>query len=150
MSDATAASVSGTCRCGSVTIAAAGPPLITMACHCRECQRMTGSAFSLSSLYPTDHFQVTAGEPVPCKVGAQTTHYFCPQCHSWLYSQPVGMEQLVNIRATLLDDAAGFRPFMEVYTSEKLPWVNLPASHSFEKFPPMDAYPALLAAFAAG
>ena len=48
-----------------------------------------------------------------------------------------------------MDDARGFRPFIETFTSEMLPWAKTPAVHSFEKFPPMEDYPKLLAAFAA-
>ena len=44
----------GQCRCGATRIEASGPPLITMACHCTGCQRMTGGAYSLSSFYPAD------------------------------------------------------------------------------------------------
>ena len=40
------------------------PPLLTMACHCTGCQRMTGSAFSLSAAFPSDGFTVTQGDPV--------------------------------------------------------------------------------------
>ena len=44
----------GSCRCGKVGISVTGAPMLTMACHCSGCQRMTASAFSLSSLYHQD------------------------------------------------------------------------------------------------
>ncbi|WP_372001063.1 GFA family protein [Tistrella mobilis] len=142
--------IAGTCRCGTVAFEVDGRPLITMACHCRECQHMTGSAFSLSSLYLSDRFRVTAGTPVARRVGQMATHHFCPDCASWLFTRPDGMDELVNVRATLLADAAGFRPFIETWTADKLPWVTTPATHSYPGFPPMEAYPALLAEFAGG
>ena len=70
----------GECRCGRVRFRVAGEPLMTMACHCTGCQRMTGSAFSLSSLYPADAFQVTAGEPILGGLREETRHFFCPDC----------------------------------------------------------------------
>ena len=54
----------GECRCGKVRLRAEGPPLITMACHCRGCQKLTSSAYSLSALTPEAGFEVTAGEAV--------------------------------------------------------------------------------------
>ncbi|HUD52311.1 GFA family protein, partial [Parvibaculum sp.] len=54
----------GGCRCGQVRVKISAPPVITMACHCTGCQRMTSSAFSLSILLPKDGFAITKGEPV--------------------------------------------------------------------------------------
>lgn len=121
--------------------------MLTMACHCTGCQRMTASAFSLSSLYSDDDFTLTAGEPVIGGLRGPTRHYFCPSCMSWLFTRPEGLDSLVNVRSTMLDDARSFRPFMETYTSEKLSWAETGAAHSFPAFPPQDRLPELLAAF---
>lgn len=137
----------GACRCGRVRFTVEGEPLVTMACHCTGCQRMTASAFSLSSLYPAARFAVTAGEPVIGGLHGATRHYFCGYCLSWLFTRPEGMDDLVNVRATMLDDAYDYRPFIETFTREKLPWATTGAPHSFEGFPPMERYPALLEAF---
>ena len=139
----------GACRCGQVRLGIDARPLITMACHCTGCQRMTGSAFSLSALLPSSGFRVAAGEPVIGGLHGATRHYFCTRCMSWLFTRPDGADDLVNVRATLLDDARSFRPFVETWTSEMLPWAKTPARHSFAKFPPMERFPELLAEFAA-
>lgn len=137
----------GKCRCDQVRFVVEGAPLITMACHCTGCQRMTASAYSLSSLYPSNALIVTAGEPVIGGIHGPTRHYFCPRCMSWLFTRPAGMDEFVNVRSTLLDNAASYRPFIETYTSEKLAWVSTGASHSFETFPAPDDFPALLTEF---
>jgi hypothetical protein len=67
---------------------------------------------------------------------------------SWLFTRPEGLDEFVNVRATMLDNARSYRPFIETYTSEALRWATTPAVHSFEKLPPMEQYPALLADFA--
>lgn len=139
----------GGCRCGAVRFRVDGEPLITMACHCTGCQRMTASAFSLSSLYPSGAFEVTAGSPVVGGLRGATRHYFCPDCMSWLFTRPEGMDAFVNVRSTMLDDTRGYRPFVETYTSEKLAWATTGAVRSFEAFPPEGLFPELLAAFAA-
>jgi len=139
---------SGRCRCGSTTFEVTAPPLMTMACHCTGCQRMTGSAFSLSELYPSSAFGLLSGEPVIGGLRGATRHYFCPQCMSWLYTRPEGLDDLINVRATMFDDAQSFVPFVETYTCEKLPWAETSAVHSFERFPVADDYPRLLSGFA--
>ena len=54
----------GGCRCGQVRFRIAAPPIITTACHCTGCQRMSASAFSLSAAIPSVAFLVIQGEPV--------------------------------------------------------------------------------------
>ena len=139
----------GGCRCGRVRFRVSGAPLITMACHCTGCQRMTASAFSLSSLYPNGAFTVTAGSPAIGGLRGATWHYFCPDCMSWLFTRPEGMSSFVNVRSTMLDDTREYRPFVETYTSEKLAWATTAAVRSFDTFPPEELFAELLAAFAA-
>jgi hypothetical protein len=110
---------------------------------------MTASAFSLSSLYLSDGFEVTAGEPVVGGLHGATRHFFCPSCMSWLFTRPEGMDDYVNVRSTMLDDARFYRPFIETYTREKLPWAVTSAVHGFDAFPPVERFPALMAEFAA-
>jgi hypothetical protein len=58
------------------------------------------------------------------------------------------MGGFVNVRSSLLDDAAAYRPFIETYTSEQLPRAATGAIHSFERLPEEADFPALLAQFA--
>jgi hypothetical protein len=138
----------GGCRCGRVRFRITAPPLLTMACHCTGCRKMTGSAFSLSAAIPSAGFAVTAGEPVPGGLKGNPRHVFCPDCMSWLFTRVDGMDEFVNIRTTMLDDPGGLEPFIETWTSEKLPWVTTPAQHTFPGFPEPAAYPALTRAYA--
>ena len=125
----------GSCRCGAVRLRITAQPLLTMACHCRGCQKMSASAFSLSAAFPAASFAVTEGEPVIGGLHGATRHLFCPHCLSWMFSRPQGLDDLVNVRSTMLDDAALFAPFVEFWTSEKLPWATTSAAHSFAKLP---------------
>ena len=140
----------GGCRCGEVRIRVSAPPLVTMACHCTGCQRMTGSAFSLSVGLPSEGFAVTRGAPVIGGLhGTESHHYFCPRCMSWLFTRAEGFDWFVNLRATMLDDPGWFVPFIETWTREKLPWATTPAVHSYAGLPPEGDFPDLIAAFAA-
>jgi len=138
----------GRCRCGQVRIIVSVPPFLTMACHCTGCQRMTGSAFSLSAAFPSKGFSLTKGDPVVGGLRGTTRHYFCPHCMSWMFTRPDGID-FVNLRATMLDDSSDFSPFIETYTSEKLPWATTPAPHSFERFPAIEEYKQLVEKYAA-
>lgn len=142
-----AGQVKGSCRCGQVQFSVRGAPLITMACHCTGCQKMTASAFSLSTLYAAKDFSVDAGEPVIGGLHGGTRHFFCPYCKSWLFTRPEGMDGFVNVRASALDNFASYQPFIETYTEEKLAWAQTQAAHSFSKFPPVEAFPELLGKF---
>ncbi|MDB5453168.1 MAG: putative glutathione-dependent formaldehyde-activating enzyme, partial [Caulobacteraceae bacterium] len=116
----------GGCRCGQVRLRITAPPLLTMACHCTGCQRMSSSAFSLSAAIPESRFEVTQGDLVIGGLhGPQAHHYFCPYCMSWMFTRPEGLD-FVNLRPTMLDDPAWYSPFAETYTSEKLPWATTP------------------------
>jgi hypothetical protein len=140
--------IKGACRCGRTTFEVTATPLFTAACHCTGCQAMTGSAFSLSAAFPTAGFRVTSGEPVLGGIKGPANHNFCPDCLSWMFTRPDGMD-IVNVRSSLLEGQAWTEPFIETYASEKIPWARTPARHSYETFPPMEALEDLIAEFAA-
>ncbi len=145
----TALPIEGGCRCGRIRFAITMPPLLTMACHCTGCQKMTASAFSLSVAVPVDGFALLAGAPV---IGGlhddQLRHQHCDWCKSWVFTRIPGAP-FVNVRATMLDDPAPWEPYIETQTAEKLSWAVTPAAHRFERFPPMEDFPALIAEYQA-
>jgi hypothetical protein len=139
----------GGCRCGRVRLRIDTAPMLTMACHCTDCQRMTASAFSTSVAVPTDGFLVTQGGTVIGGLhGAQQQHHHCDWCKSWLFTRIDPDPGFVNVRATMLDDARWFAPFIETFTDEALPWASIGAPHRYAGFPPMEDYARLVQAFA--
>jgi hypothetical protein len=138
----------GGCRCGQVRLRISVPPLVTMACHCTGCQRMSASAFSLSAAIPAEGFAITRGDPVIGGLHGASRHYFCPHCMSWMFTRPEGLDFFVNLRATMLDDASWYTPFIETWTSEKLAWASTPAVHSYKALPEPDEFPGLLKEYA--
>lgn len=138
----------GECRCGRVNIRISKLPIMTAACHCIGCQRMSASAYSLTAMIPNEGFEVTSGEPVIGGLQGALRHFFCPHCKSWMFTRSEAFDRFVNVRPTMLHNASWFVPFIETYTSEKLPWASTPATHRFEKFPPMEAFAPLMAEYA--
>ena len=109
---------------------------------------MISSAYSLSAKIPSDSFSVTDGEPVIGGLHGSTKHYFCPHCKSCIYSQLEGQDSVVNIRMTLFDGLKPFAPFIEIHTSEKLPWVKTTAMHIYDKIPAPEELDGLLSEYA--
>jgi hypothetical protein len=131
-----------------VRFEAQGAPLVTMACHCIGCQRMTGGAFSLSSLYPDDRFQILEGETVRGGLKTGPNHRFCASCMSWLYTVPDGFEGFANVRSSLFADAAEHRPYVEMWTREALPLAQSGAEVKYETVPDEAQFGDLMASYA--
>lgn len=141
-------STTGKCRCGKVEFAFDGPVLLTAACHCSGCRRMTGSAFSLSTGTTLSQFRLSEGETVIGGLHGEPKHCFCDYCKSWLYTTLEAVGDFVNVRTTMLDDVPQDAPFIETCTAEKLPWVRTGARHSYEGQPAMNVYGELMQEFA--
>ncbi|PZO55669.1 MAG: aldehyde-activating protein [Alphaproteobacteria bacterium] len=139
---------SASCQCGQVKMRITAPPMVSMACHCRSCQRLTGGAYSLTLLIPAEGFAVVEGEPV---IGgmhrAELAHHFCPHCKNWLFTRPQGMP-FVNFRPTMLNDASWVQPYAESCIEDRLPGAITGAKYSFEGFPPPEKYGELMAGYA--
>lgn len=142
--------MTGSCRCGATEIEVSAAPVLTAACHCRGCQKMSASAFSLTAMFPAEAFEVVQGTPaVGGAKGEDLAHYCCPECMTWMFTRITGVEAFVNVRPVMFEDTSWFRPFIETWTAARLPFVQVAADHSFEQFPAMEEFGALLDAYAA-
>ena len=136
------------CRCEGVRMKITRPPLLTLACHCRGCQRMSAGAYSLSVALPAAGFEVSQGEPVIGGIHGPSRHFHCPHCKSWLFTRPEGMDDLVNLRAPMLEDASWFAPYVETCRAEGFPWATTGAKHSFPNIPEPTVWGPLTLEFA--
>ena len=139
----------GGCRCGGVRFRVTSPPILSSACHCAGCQRMTASAFTLSLGLHKDGFEVTKGAPVLGGMRDPPMHYHCPDCKSWMFTRAVEPDWLVNVRTTMLDDHLWARPFVDIYRGEGFPWIATGAKHSYDGAPGEADWPRLVAEYAA-
>jgi hypothetical protein len=112
----------GGCLCGHIRFRLDGAPIVTHACHCTQCQRITGSAFAVNLMIEADQLTVETGEPVRTEHGQAA----CPHCGTrlWAYHRMFG-EKAVFVKAGVL--AAGPAPDVHCFTSTKQPWLSLPA-----------------------
>lgn len=134
--------------CGGIRFEVSAPPLLTMACHCTGCQKLSASAYSLSIAVPSEGFKLLQGEPVLGGMHGPHKQFYCSHCKNWMFTRPQGLDFLVNVRATMLDEHHWYAPFIEVNTSEKLPWAATGAVHSFATQPEVAEYQPLIDAFA--
>ena len=139
----------GSCRCGRVKLRISKAPMITMACHCTGCQKMSSSAYSLSAAIPADGFEVVQGEPVIGGLHGATRHYFCGWCMTWMFTRPEGIDFFVNVRPTMLEDTSWYAPLIETFTSEKLAFAATGAKHSYPQYPAMEEYQGLIGEYQA-
>jgi hypothetical protein len=121
----------GRCTCGGVRFKLASGPLFVHCCHCRWCQRETGSAFALNALIEADREMLLEGAPelvlTPSQSGKGQLIARCPVCRIALWSTYGGSELVRFVRVATLDEPQRFPPDIHIYTSSKLPWVALPA-----------------------
>ena len=121
---------------------------MTLACHCKGCQRLTSSAYSISGVFPKDAFTLSSGEVVIGALHGEVQHYYCDHCKSWVYTVPSGEAPVWNVRLTLLDEPFAGKPHVEMYLDEALDWAVIGSAHQYPQFPPTEDFAALAASFA--
>jgi hypothetical protein len=149
MSDAVNFPVNGGCTCRAVRYAMTGPPLIVHCCHCRWCQRETGTAFALNAAIEAERVPLLAGAPelvqTPSLSGNGQKIARCPSCRVALWSHYAGAGDKVSfVRVGTLDDPDAFAPDVHIYTESKQPWVVIPeGARAFAQFyRPKEVWPA--------
>jgi hypothetical protein len=119
----------GGCSCGSLRYRLASAPLLVHCCHCRNCQRQTGSAFVVNLLIETERLEVIEGAAQPVDVprddGSLQRIFRCPQCQVAVFSE-YGRPEVRFVRAGTLDDPTDVTPDVHIFTRSKVGWVALP------------------------
>jgi hypothetical protein len=118
----------GGCACGAVRFRMQSGPMFVHCCHCRDCQRQTGSAFVINALIEADRVDVqghTEGIGVPTDSGRPHTIHRCPSCRIALWSEYGGRPMIRFMRVGTLDDPTLLAPDVHIYARTKLPWVHL-------------------------
>jgi len=122
--------LAGGCSCGAVRYRLTARPMFVHCCHCRDCQRQTGSAFAINALIETDRVEILAGAPeavsMPTDSGRPHDIYRCPTCRDAVWSDYGRRGVMRFVRVGTLDDPEAVQPDVHIYTRSKLPWVQLP------------------------
>ena len=122
----------GHCTCGQVRYRMTDKPLFVHCCHCRWCQRETGSAFVINAMIEADRVVLLNGEPdivlTPSNSGKGQKIARCPACKIAVWSNYGGAGPAIRfIRVGTLDNPDVLSPDIHIFTRSKQPWVVLPA-----------------------
>jgi hypothetical protein len=121
----------GHCTCNAVRYRMMGRPMFVHCCHCRWCQRETGSAFVLNAMIEADRVEVLAGAVeivvTPSLSGKGQKIARCPHCRVALWSNYSGSGDRIRfVRVGTLDEPDRLPPDVHIFTMSKQPWVVLP------------------------
>lgn len=132
----------GQCLCGNVAYTAQ-EPIASLVCHCKDCQRQSGSAFSIVMLIPAENVEYR-GELSTYShqgdSGLKVERLFCPKCGSPIVSRCEIMPGVDVIKCGTLDDTSVVHPIAQIYCDREQPWVDLPIAGRF----PLSVPPEML------
>jgi hypothetical protein len=121
----------GGCSCAALRYELTASPLIVHACHCQDCQRVTGSAFVVN-IWIEKKFVKTNGaipKSFTLKGGSGKNHevFFCDMCGTYVWSRyHRAPGDALFVRAGTLDKPQAVTPDIHIFTRSKLPWLELP------------------------
>lgn len=129
------------CHCGQLELSCEGEPRKVSMCHCLDCQRRTGSAFSVAVFYERPNVAVTRGISAIFKrasaSGFPVTFHFCGGCGSNVYWEPARLPELVGVALGTFADPSFAPPVQSVWTKDRHSWLQLPHNLAvFDENPP--------------
>jgi len=151
----------GGCTCGAVRYRMSAPPMFVHCCHCRWCQRESGSAFVLNALIEADRVALLRGSPelvqTPSASGLGQKISRCAACRVALWSNYAGSGDAIRfLRVGTLDAPERFPPDIHIFTLSRLPWLELsakapmvPEYYELERYWPAESLARRRAAIAA-
>ncbi len=124
--------IEGGCNCGAVRYRLNGEPITVAVCHCANCRRQSGSAFSVNIVVAGEAMQLsgdlTTYEDHDTESGQPVLRQFCATCGSPIRSITAASPQMAIVKAGTTDDPGRFVPAIHVWTATALPWVEIPAN----------------------
>ena len=138
------AKIVGGCLCGAVRYSSEAEPVMTGVCHCKHCQRQTGTSFSVLVAVPKGTLRIE-GTPLAAfndtgESGQSVVRKFCPQCGSPIVSEVAVTPTLDWVKAGTLDDASWLQPQVNMWCDSAQPWVLMKDGvPQFARNPPFGA-----------
>jgi hypothetical protein len=120
-----------TCACGRLSARCTGEPALVSLCHCRDCQKRTGSAFGIAAFFARAHV-ATGGQARSytrtSDSGHAVTFHFCPNCGATVFWEPRRKPEMIGVAVGAFADPSFPAPAQQVYQQHRHPWVELSAS----------------------
>lgn len=120
--------MTGGCTCGTARFEIDAPFEDAGYCHCRRCQRRTGTAASLSAIVPASAFTLLQGAEAirTWRPPDGLPKSFCGECGGQLYSGEPDGDGPVVVRFGALDEDPDIRPRWRQWMSSAAPWEPVP------------------------
>ncbi|ASJ73094.1 GFA family protein [Granulosicoccus antarcticus] len=123
------AKIKGGCLCGEVQYESTAEPLMVAACHCTNCRKQSGTAFSMNIGVPADSVSVTGGSLTTYEdagaSGEPVLRKFCNKCGSPILTNLKAADGVSFIKAGTLDDSSWVVPGAEIWCDSKASWGSL-------------------------
>src|SRR5712671_194654 len=119
---------SGGCACGAIRYECTAEPAFSWNCHCRDCQRASGSAFCPVLYVPKVALTISGKSTyydVRAESGNLVSRGFCLECGSPVFIQAELVPNLQGLWASSLDDPSQFQPSVQVWCGSAQPWDSL-------------------------
>ena len=116
----------GSCHCGKVNFETKNNPRITVNCHCDDCKKRNGSAFSTYLGISENDFLITNGESYLKRYDVDNSgeKYFCSECGSPIYNKNYQIPGMYMVLYGAFLQPDKFTPSFNVYCSTKLEWID--------------------------
>jgi hypothetical protein len=117
------------CSCEQLRITVEGEPVRISVCHCRACQRRTGSAFGVQARFEAEHTRIEGRHKEWARVsdhGEERIFSFCPECGATVFYRAEGASELIAVPVGAFADPSFPAPRVSVWESRRHPWVGLP------------------------
>ena len=115
------------CGSGALTAHVEGDPVRISVCHCLDCKRRTGSAFSWNATFPAAEVKVE-GEYKTFERGSDDgywgRHHFCPTCGVAVFYEIERRPGMISIPVGVFSDPDFPPPTIEVYVERRCPWLS--------------------------
>ena len=129
--------ITGGCACGAVRYEFEGDPALMLNCHCRDCQRATGSAYAPVVVVPRNSLRMTGELRYHKAIGESGSFVergFCPTCGSRVAGNLERFPDMVGLLAGSLDDPSLHKPAADIFTASAHAWDHMgPSSRKFPK-----------------
>ena len=120
--------LTGGCLCGQVRYTISADPVFVGVCHCTNCQKQSGAAYSVNVGVKDDALAVTGELKTYVDhgdSGREVLRRFCPHCGSPVISDAAAIPGLHIVKAGTLDEPGKVRPQRQIFCASKHPWVPI-------------------------
>jgi hypothetical protein len=120
--------IKGGCLCGAVRYTAEAGPTSATVCHCRDCQKFTGSAFAALVRVTKESLTIEGTLKTFTSLGGSGNpilRHFCPECGSSIAEEPGTRPGMIILNVGTFDDPTVAKAGREIFRDDALPWIEV-------------------------